>query len=63
MKRDGKKLAETMMSQGWANIIVWHSDDVCYVPSQSSPQESGYLVDIIHATCECQAASQGGMPC
>ena len=62
----GKQQAETMISQGWLNIILWHSNHQCYVPSQSSPQDTGYLVDLLRATCECPAASQEGiflLPC
>ena len=44
-----------MISQGWSNIGVWHMDDLCYVPSQTSPGEKGYFVDILRLTCECQS--------
>ncbi|XP_014675608.1 PREDICTED: uncharacterized protein LOC106815634 isoform X2 [Priapulus caudatus] len=57
----GRRKAEQMISQGWANIVLWQTNHVCYVPSETLPATAGYLVDIMHATCECQAASQGGM--
>ena len=48
-----------MISQGWSNIVVWHMDDLFYVPSQTSPGEKGYFLDILRLTCECQSSSQG----
>ena len=38
-------------------------DDLCYIPSQTSPAEKGYFVEILRLTYECQSSFQGGSWC
>lgn len=59
MEGRGRKEAETMLSQGWQNIVTWYDEYKCCVPSQTKPKEVKYMVDLARATCECPASAQG----
>ena len=55
----GQREAEKLMRNGYAAFIEWITQSVCHVPS-SLDMNKRYKVDIIRATCECPASSQGG---
>lgn len=55
----GKVLAEQLIRQGWEMKVEWASSTKCIVPSQRDPLQH-YWVDLMHCTCECNAAAQEG---
>lgn len=54
----GKNRAEEMLRSGIGKHVIWKTEDICLVPSESS--DTSYNVHIIKATCECASSTQGG---
>ena len=55
-----KGRAQNMALAGKDKDIVWESNFVCQVPSETSETPISYQVDLLRLTCQCPVASQTG---
>ena len=55
----GRKVAENMMLAELDKKVIWVTKTTCQVPSQTG-QAIYYDVDLVHGTCNCQAATHRG---
>jgi len=60
MESKGKEMADMLIQRGWIERCHWLDESRCLVPSASKDLQ--YLIVLLEYTCECVAASCGGMP-
>ncbi|TMS12791.1 hypothetical protein E3U43_017866, partial [Larimichthys crocea] len=59
MESKGKEMADMLIQRGWIERCHWLDESRCLVPSASKDLQ--YLVVLPEYTCDCVAASSGGL--